>query len=60
MVKVIKYGQKRRVTCEKCGAVLEYDKEDVKTIQAGMNEYERQIICPVCNENVNILKGDNR
>lgn len=54
MVKVIKYGQKRRVTCENCGAVLEYEKDDVKTTQAGMNEYERQIVCPACNESIKV------
>ena len=27
MVRVIKYGQKRRVTCNHCGALLEFDKE---------------------------------
>lgn len=50
MVKVIEYGQKRRETCAICGAILEYGKNDVKTIKIGMNEYEQQIICPVCDE----------
>ena len=54
MVKVIKYGQKRRVTCEVCGALLEFEKDDVKTVQMGMNEYEQQIECPACNETVKI------
>ena len=54
MVKVIKYGQKRRVTCEVCGALLEFEKDDVKTVQMGMNEYEQQIECPACNETVEI------
>lgn len=26
MVKVIKYGQKRRITCSNCGALLEFEK----------------------------------
>ena len=46
MVKVIKYGQKRRITCEVC------EKGDVKTVQTGMNEYEQRITCPACNETV--------
>ena len=31
MVKVIKYGEKRRVTCEVCGALLEFKEDDLKT-----------------------------
>ncbi|MCD7967401.1 MAG: hypothetical protein LUG90_16765 [Clostridiaceae bacterium] len=50
MVKVIKYGQKHRVTCKVCGALLEFEKGDVKTVHTGMNEYEQQIECPACNE----------
>ena len=52
MVKVIRYGNKRRVTCGSCDSFLEYEKEDVKTVQTGMNEWEGEIICPNCREKV--------
>lgn len=52
MIKVIKYGQKRRVECKECGSFLEYEKEDVKGVRTGMNEYEYQIKCPVCRETI--------
>mgnify|MGYP001173985263 FL=1 len=52
MVKVIKYGEKRRVTCEVCGALLEFKEDDLKTVQTGMYEYEQRITCPACNETV--------
>lgn len=51
-VKVIKYGKMRRVTCGHCRSLLEYEKGDTKTKQAGMNEWERYITCPVCGEDV--------
>ena len=54
MVKVIRYGQKRRISCEECGALLEFEKDDVKTVQTGINEYEQQIECPACNETVTV------
>ena len=54
MIKVIEYGRKRRVTCGNCGALLEFEKEDIKTVQVGMNEYEQQIMCPACNEAVKV------
>lgn len=53
-VKVIRYGSKRRVTCCHCESLLEYEKEDVKTVQMGMNEYEKEIVCPNCSERVRV------
>lgn len=54
MVKVIRYGDKCRVICDYCGSFLEYEKEDVKTVQTGMNEWEGEIICPNCREKVRV------
>lgn len=53
-MKVIQYGRKRRVTCGTCDSLLEYEKEDVKTVQTGMNEWESEIICPNCQEKVRV------
>lgn len=53
-VKLIRYGSKRYVTCGFCGSLLEYEKEDVKTVQTGMNEWEGEIICPNCQEKVRV------
>ena len=54
MVKEIRYGQKRRILCETCGALLEFKEDDLKTVQTGMNEYEQQIECPACHEIVEV------
>lgn len=54
MIKVISYGRKRRVGCRECGCTLEFEKEDVKTVQTGMNETERVIICPVCDSEIKV------
>lgn len=58
MIKIIKPGTLRKVTCNNCGAVLRYDTtEDMKTenvesfLGAGVKAYKRQqqyIICPQC------------
>lgn len=53
-VKLIRYGRKRYVTCGFCDAFLEYEKEDVKTVQTGMNEWEGKILCPNCQESVHV------
>lgn len=54
MVKIIEYGPKRRIMCSNCGALLEFEKDDLKTVQTGMNEYERCIPCPACYETVTV------
>lgn len=50
-IKVIEYG-KRNVKCSYCGIKLQYEKEDVKTMQTGMNEWQSYIVCPVCEEKI--------
>ena len=53
-VRVIRYGDKRRTMCAYSSSLLEYEKEDVKTVQTGMNEWEGEIICPNCRERVRV------
>lgn len=40
MVKVIEFSKKRRVTCDYCGALLEFENDDIENVQTGMNEYQ--------------------
>lgn len=54
MVKVIKYGPKRRITCPTCGALLEFCRDDIKMIQTRINEYARRIECPACGADVDV------
>lgn len=48
MIKVIKSGVKRHVECDECHALLEYNKEDVCTVQTGFTSYRNYIVCPCC------------
>lgn len=50
-IKVIEYGN-RNVKCSYCESKLQYEKEDVKTMQTGMNEWQSYIVCPVCEEKI--------
>ncbi|MEZ3491555.1 MAG: hypothetical protein K1W38_04430 [Lachnospiraceae bacterium] len=54
MVTVIKYGPKRRIKCKHCESILEFEKEDIKSVQTDYNEYENQIHCPVCGETITV------
>lgn len=54
MITVIKHGKKKQITCSNCGCVMEYEKEDVKAEQVGMNEYDYSINCPDCKSKVKV------
>ena len=53
-VKVIRYGDRRRVVCAYCGSLIEYEKGDAATVQTGMNEFQNEIECPNCREKVRV------
>ena len=55
MIKVIEYG-KYRQKCMCCESIIEFEKEDIQCRQAGMNEYDYYIVCPVCNSPM-IVRG---
>lgn len=53
MIKILE--QKNHiVVCPHCESKLSYQKEDVETRQTGMNEYERFIRCPVCENDIRV------
>ena len=54
MVRVIKYGKRRRVTWPSCESLLEFEAEDVRSGQTGINEWEYYIQCPHCKENIKV------
>lgn len=51
MIKIIKHGTKKQNTCKHCGCVFTYEKEDIKEVQYGMNEFEYYVTCPDCQSN---------
>ena len=62
MIKILKPGTKKEVTCDKCGALLSYDEnEDVKeerikafatNILSGIEYKQKYIICPQCENKI--------
>lgn len=58
MIKIIKPGTLREVTCNNCGAVLRYDTtediktEDVKTFLANSGRTQQYIVCPQCKNKI--------
>ena len=58
MIRVIKDNQpKPQTTCEHCGSILEYSKEDIQWgYLHGGNGLDLFIICPVCNRRTRVRK----
>ena len=60
MIKVLKLGTKKKVECNKCGALLEYEKEDIQEHQIGLNafyglnEFYEYIVCPECKYRIGV------
>ena len=52
-IKVIEYG-KKRVKCDNCECILQYEKSDVRITQRGINEWQGEITCPVCGNKINV------
>lgn len=60
MVKVLVLGTKNRMTCGFCGAILSYDKDDIKEnerfLGAHNSYFEKYIVCPQC-QYYNVLEA---
>lgn len=57
MVRIIKEGNYKRITCETCGAILAYnEKDDVKKRTGGLIDgltcYVSFIECPLCGHDI--------
>lgn len=53
-IRVIRHGAKRTVECPNCTCLFEYEKEDIKSNQTGINEYERIVVCPDCMKEIRV------
>ena len=54
MIIVLKLGTKKKVECDKCGALLEYEKEDIQEQQIGFNAFYEYIVCPECKYRIGV------
>lgn len=62
MIKVIKNGIARRIVCENCNSILEFDKFDIViapkeyNVTKGFSAYDniKSIVCPVCKQYTNL------
>lgn len=66
MIKILIRGTKNRIDCNFCGAVMSYDKEDIKEEEKFLSQretyFENYIICPQCKNRIifkNNFKSDN-
>lgn len=54
MIKILKYGHKMEIECKNCGALLQYEYEDIQETKysSPLGGWKRYIICPQCNKEV--------
>lgn len=52
--KIIRYGDKKILTCPICSCVFRYEEEDIIVDDYGRNEIHHSVICPYCNEKLRI------
>ena len=56
MIEIIKPGTKNRVECKYCGAILSYQKDDIKEhfydTPLCPTTYKKYIMCPQCEHEV--------
>lgn len=61
MVKIIKPGTKNMINCGFCGALLTYNKDDIKEVEKYLDQresyFQKYITCPQCNNNITILEA---
>lgn len=60
MVKILKPGMKNQITCDFCGAILQYNKEDIREQYKYIVQKKTKIIkyidCPQCKNEVFLLE----
>lgn len=58
MIKIIKPGRIRTVTCPSCDCVFSFDKEDIK--YGDQRDYYEEIDCPCCRKTIDLVCLDQR
>ena len=53
MIKILKEGTIKKITCEKCGCYFSYEQEDVKEIVS--KNSGSFVLCPQCGERVYLM-----
>lgn len=50
MIEILREGNKMKIECDECGALLRYQKNDVQTecLDQWMANIRKYIICPQC------------
>lgn len=54
-MKVIEEHHGKRIICESCQSILEYDKRDINYEQTNYNRYDEYVVCPVCDHKIYIV-----
>lgn len=63
MIKILTSGTRNTITCNFCGAVLQYDKKDIKETEHSVSPREsyavKYVICPQCKDMMKFRRTNN-
>ena len=58
MIRIIKHGLYRKMTCPNCRCEFTYEKADTNHVQTDVNDYKRFVECPDCGERIEVVCYD--
>ena len=53
-MKVIEEHHGKRIICDSCQSILEYDKGDIKYVPTNYGRSDAYVVCPVCGHKIDI------
>lgn len=59
MIKIIRRGKVRVVTCTECGTVFSYEQTDVRSRETSIDDSYYYVVCPICGTEVPQIKEGN-
>jgi len=54
-MKIIEEHHGKRIVCDSCQSVLEYNKRDINYEQTNYNRFDEYVVCPVCDHKIYIV-----
>lgn len=54
-MKIIEEHYGKRLVCESCQSILEYDMGDIKYSDTNYGRYDQYVVCPICGHKIYIV-----
>lgn len=54
-MKIIEEHHGKRIVCDSCQSILEYEKRDINYAETNYGRQDQYIVCPVCKHRIYIV-----